>query len=105
MSAGGRDGETGIMEEMAEFYSSESWSGQTGLLKSIGVPELEWYFKTGKFESNNNENKKTIVKGGGWDIIRRSIYEEAVRKIKENSEVMEREAWAGEPWRCSGDSN
>ncbi|CAI0458311.1 unnamed protein product [Linum tenue] len=60
--------ETGMMEEMADFYSSESWPGRTGLLKSIGVPELEWYYKM-----------------GGWDTVRRSVYEDAVRKIKENT--------------------
>ncbi|CAI0458307.1 unnamed protein product [Linum tenue] len=64
--------ETGMMEEMADFYSSESWPGRTGLLKSIGVPELEWYYKMGDDE-------------GGWDTVRRSVYEDAVRKIKENT--------------------
>ncbi|CAI0458308.1 unnamed protein product [Linum tenue] len=62
--------ETGMMEEMADFYSSESWPGRTGLLKSIGVPELEWYYKMGKFETDNKK---------------RSVYEDAVRKIKENT--------------------
>ncbi|CAI0552911.1 unnamed protein product [Linum tenue] len=62
--------ETGMMEEMAEFYSSESWAGRVGLLKTIGVPELEWYYKMGNFESNKNN---------------RSVYEDAVRKIKENT--------------------
>ncbi|CAI0458312.1 unnamed protein product [Linum tenue] len=78
--------ETGMMEEMADFYSSESWPGRTGLLKSIGVPELEWYYKMGKFET---DNKKMIVNEGddegGWDTVRRSVYEDAVRKIKENT--------------------
>ncbi|CAI0458310.1 unnamed protein product [Linum tenue] len=69
--------ETGMMEEMADFYSSESWPGRTGLLKSIGVPELEWYYKMGKFEKGDDE--------GGWDTVRRSVYEDAVRKIKENT--------------------
>ncbi|CAI0553117.1 unnamed protein product [Linum tenue] len=64
--------ETGMMEEMAEFYSSESWAGRVGLLKTIGVPELEWYYK---MEEG----------GGGWDTVRRSVYEDAVRKIKENT--------------------
>ncbi|CAI0553112.1 unnamed protein product [Linum tenue] len=63
--------ETGMMEEMAEFYSSESWAGRVGLLKTIGVPELEWYYKMGNFESNKN-NRKMIVN-------------DAVRKIKENT--------------------
>ncbi|CAI0553109.1 unnamed protein product [Linum tenue] len=82
--------ETGMMEEMAEFYSSESWAGRVGLLKTIGVPELEWYYKMGNFESNKN-NRKMIVNGGdeegggGWDTVRRSVYEDAVRKIKENT--------------------
>ncbi|CAI0552912.1 unnamed protein product [Linum tenue] len=67
--------ETGMMEEMAEFYSSESWAGRVGLLKTIGVPELEWYYKMGNFEKG----------GGGWDTVRRSVYEDAVRKIKENT--------------------
>ncbi|CAI0552913.1 unnamed protein product [Linum tenue] len=69
--------ETGMMEEMAEFYSSESWAGRVGLLKTIGVPELEWYYKMGNFENEEG--------GGGWDTVRRSVYEDAVRKIKENT--------------------
>ncbi|CAN0876233.1 Adenylate isopentenyltransferase [Linum grandiflorum] len=66
--------ESGMYEEMAEFYSSESWSSQTGLLKAIGVPELERYFQqVGK------------EKLWGSDAVRRGVYEEAVRAIKENT--------------------
>ncbi|CAN1826404.1 Adenylate isopentenyltransferase [Linum perenne] len=77
--------ESGMLEELAEFYSEESWSSKTGLLKAIGVPEMERYFQVvmkngNKFHLGNNNKKKW-----GRDGVRRSVYEEAVRAIKENT--------------------
>ncbi|KAJ4709931.1 Adenylate isopentenyltransferase [Melia azedarach] len=75
--------ESGMFEELVEFFNSEKMRNNSlsraGLLKAIGVPEFEKYFKMyppGK------------VKGGGWrdwDRVRRAVYEEAVREIKENT--------------------
>lgn len=75
--------ESGMFEELAEFFDSDrmrnnnSVSLGVGLLKAIGVPEFERYFKM--YPPASGEVK------GEWDPVRRGVYQEAVREIKENT--------------------
>ncbi|CAN1775240.1 Adenylate isopentenyltransferase [Linum perenne] len=57
--------EAGMVEELAEFFASESWVNKAGLVEAICVPEFEHYFEL--------------------DAERKMVYEEAVREVKENT--------------------
>ncbi|CAN1775237.1 Adenylate isopentenyltransferase [Linum perenne] len=64
--------EAGMVEELAEFFASESWVNKAGLVEAICVPEFEHYFE--------------LVKNGNCsDAERKMVYEEAVREVKENT--------------------
>ncbi|KAL8161326.1 hypothetical protein V2J09_012815 [Rumex salicifolius] len=65
--------DSGMMEELAEFYASGkgAWGPNAGLRKAIGVPEFERYF--GIFAAEETGQ------------VRRVVYEEAVRAIKDNT--------------------
>ncbi|XP_050221546.1 adenylate isopentenyltransferase-like [Mercurialis annua] len=66
--------DSGMFEELLEYYDSVNPASQPGLRKAIGVPEFERYFK-----------KYPPGYGGEWDKVRRGVYEEAVRMIKDNT--------------------
>lgn len=82
----------GMFEELAEFYDHEKYPGEptnrTGLMKAIGVPEFESYFRrfppkqgTKTEKRSKKENDKRKSEAGG----EREGYEEAVREIKDNT--------------------
>ncbi|CAN0876227.1 Adenylate isopentenyltransferase [Linum grandiflorum] len=64
--------EAGMMEELEEFYFSESAVTQTGLREAICVPEFEKYFEL-------------VKKGDASDALKLRVYEEAVREAKDNT--------------------
>ncbi|KAL3644665.1 hypothetical protein CASFOL_009845 [Castilleja foliolosa] len=63
----------GMLEELAEYFEIAGGS-ESGLKKSIGVPEFEKYFE-----------RYGVDCGGGDDVERKRDYDEAVRAVKENS--------------------
>ncbi|EEF35354.1 adenylate dimethylallyltransferase, putative [Ricinus communis] len=67
--------DSGMFEELSEYYASVNPESQPGLRKAIGVPEFDRYFK--KYPPG--------YQGGKWDFVQRGVYEEAVRMIKENT--------------------
>ncbi|OAY31328.1 adenylate isopentenyltransferase [Manihot esculenta] len=72
--------ESGMPEELSEYYRWEDPASQPGLRKAIGVPEFERYFK------RYPPGRAGAGAGGGeWDEAQRREYEEAVREIKENT--------------------
>ncbi|KAJ0096071.1 hypothetical protein Patl1_14976 [Pistacia atlantica] len=79
--------ETGMFEELEEYFrESEELKycvnsvSRSGLRKAIGLPEFERYFREYPAEKVGSLTGK-----GGWDQVRRGVYEEAVRQIKENT--------------------
>ncbi|KAL4347323.1 hypothetical protein GQ457_17G005860 [Hibiscus cannabinus] len=74
--------DSGMLEELAEFYDARKEGIRVGLRKAIGVPEFDKYFKKyPPWESDENGR----VPRGGCDQARRDAYEEAVREIKDNT--------------------
>ncbi|CAN8269031.1 unnamed protein product [Cochlearia groenlandica] len=74
--------ESGMFQELAGFYNTGRFTKtQTGIHKSIGVPEFNRFFGIYPPENNNNNNDKACE----WDPERRVAYEEAVKEIKENT--------------------
>ncbi|XP_044489645.1 adenylate isopentenyltransferase-like [Mangifera indica] len=79
--------ETGMFEELQEYFrESEELKycfnsvRRTGLRKAIGLPEFEKYFR------EHTAEKAESLKGRlRWDQVRRGVYEEAIREIKENT--------------------
>ncbi|KAK8561550.1 hypothetical protein V6N13_149279 [Hibiscus sabdariffa] len=72
---------SGMLEELAQFYDPTKEGIRVGLRKAIGVPEFDKYFKKHPpWESE--ENGRVPAKR---DQVRRDAYEEAVREIKENT--------------------
>lgn len=67
--------DSGMFEELSEYRRWKDPMSQPGLLKAIGVPEFDRYFK--KYPPGTGE--------GEWDEGRRGAYEEAAREIKENT--------------------
>ncbi|KAJ6988065.1 adenylate isopentenyltransferase-like [Populus alba x Populus x berolinensis] len=63
--------DSGMLDELSEYYGSVDAANQIGLRKAIGVPEFDRYFKRGI--------------GVEWDRVRRGAYEDCVREIKENT--------------------
>ncbi|KAJ0038636.1 hypothetical protein Pint_21970 [Pistacia integerrima] len=79
--------ETGMFEELEEYFrESEELKycvnsvSRSGLRKAIGLPEFERYFR-----EYPAEEVESLTGKGGWDQVRRGVYEEAVRQIKENT--------------------
>ncbi|XP_023641333.1 adenylate isopentenyltransferase 8, chloroplastic [Capsella rubella] len=71
--------ESGMFEELADFYNPR-YSGsknQTGIYKSIGIPEFDRYFSLYPPERNHKVSE--------WDKARKAAYEEAVQAIKEST--------------------
>ncbi|XP_074306559.1 adenylate isopentenyltransferase-like [Silene latifolia] len=85
--------DSGMIDELAKYYESEinEWKPETGIRKSIGVPEFEHYFKNGLDEEGSDGYKDAAVKavkdntcrlaktqvgkilrlrGGGWGLHR-----------------------------------
>ncbi|KAG9156869.1 hypothetical protein Leryth_024479 [Lithospermum erythrorhizon] len=73
--------ESGMLEELGEFFESElsKVDKHFGILKAIGVPELENYFR------HYYNNKKNNSSGRGADVAE---YDRAVRLIKLNTRVL-----------------
>ncbi|KNA03253.1 hypothetical protein SOVF_211000 [Spinacia oleracea] len=71
--------DSGMVNELAEFYESgmvDELAPDTGLTKAIGVPEFERYFRyNGGCDACKEER----------DRVRRGLYDDAVRTIKENT--------------------
>lgn len=77
----------GMLEELAQFYDPEMADLETrvGLRKAIGVPEFEEYFR-------RHHPKGRDYREG--DPLQASAFEEAVRKIKENTwQLTKRQLW------------
>ncbi|XP_021298849.1 adenylate isopentenyltransferase [Herrania umbratica] len=74
--------DSGMFEELAQFYAPDKESVRVGLRKAIGVPEFDGYFrKYPPWESEENG----MVPEEGCDPVRREAYEEAVREIQDNT--------------------
>ncbi|KAJ6771994.1 ADENYLATE ISOPENTENYLTRANSFERASE 4-RELATED [Salix koriyanagi] len=72
--------DSGMFDELSEYYGSIDSANQTVLRKAIGVPEFDRYFK--KYPPGSGCGRGI---GGEWDQAQRGIYEECVREIKENT--------------------
>ncbi|KAK8643526.1 hypothetical protein V6N13_012818 [Hibiscus sabdariffa] len=74
--------DSGMFEELAQFYDPTKAGVMVGLRKAIGVPEFDAYFrKYPPWESPENG----VVPDKDSDPIRREAYEEAVKEIKDNT--------------------
>ncbi|KAK8691512.1 hypothetical protein V6N13_075022 [Hibiscus sabdariffa] len=74
--------DSGMFEELAQFYDPTKAGVMVGLRKAIGVPEFDAYFRRyPPWESPENG----VVPKKGSDPVRREAYEEAVREIKDNT--------------------
>ncbi|GMJ03303.1 isopentenyltransferase 1, Arabidopsis thaliana isopentenyltransferase 1 [Hibiscus trionum] len=73
--------ESGMLEELAQFYDPTKEGIRVGLRKAIGVPEFDKYFK--KYPPWESEENGTVP--ARCDRVRRDAYEEAVREIKDNT--------------------
>ncbi|XWS22495.1 hypothetical protein CRYUN_Cryun29cG0040200 [Craigia yunnanensis] len=74
--------DSGMFEELAQFYDPAKEDVLVGLRKAIGVPEFDVYFR--KYPPWEREEKSVVPKEG-CDPARREAYEEAVREIKDNT--------------------
>ncbi|KAG5240404.1 hypothetical protein OIU78_006958 [Salix suchowensis] len=72
--------DSGMLDELSEYYGSVDPASQIGLRKAIGVPEFGRYLK--KYPPGSGCGRGT---GGEWDRGRRGVYEDSVREIKENT--------------------
>ncbi|KAG8382888.1 hypothetical protein BUALT_Bualt05G0126100 [Buddleja alternifolia] len=78
--------DSGMYEELAEYFGSDSVNHQSGIKKAIGVPEFESYFK--KFQ---NKGEDLTIDG---DVEKMLAYEDAVRAIKDNTcQLAKRQLW------------
>ncbi|KAK8512922.1 hypothetical protein V6N12_030330 [Hibiscus sabdariffa] len=74
--------DSGMLEELAQFYDPAKQGIRVGLRKAIGVPEFDKYFSQyPPWESAENGS----VPHPGSDTARREAYEEAVTAIKDNT--------------------
>ncbi|XP_052198692.1 adenylate isopentenyltransferase-like [Diospyros lotus] len=79
--------DSGMVDELGDYFGSDPGPSRGGLGKAIGVPEFEAYFR--KFGGGSSRGGDGV--GGGtkeWkgdDPVRRAVYEEAVRAIKDNT--------------------
>ncbi|XP_017633230.1 adenylate isopentenyltransferase [Gossypium arboreum] len=74
--------DSGMLEELAQFYDPTKAGVMVGLRKAIGVPEFDAYFrKYQPWESPENG----VVPNKDRDQSRREAYEEALREIKDNT--------------------
>ncbi|GMH27500.1 hypothetical protein Nepgr_029343 [Nepenthes gracilis] len=74
--------DSGMLDELAQYYESEINESEinTGLRKAIGVPEFRRYFRM--FPGRMKDTHGGV---GEDDQVRRVVYEEAVRAIKDNT--------------------
>ncbi|KAJ6429790.1 hypothetical protein OIU84_021233 [Salix udensis] len=72
--------DSGMLDELSEYYGSVDPASQIGLRKAIGVPEFGRYLK--EYPPGSGCGRGT---GGEWDRGRRGVYEDSVREIKENT--------------------
>lgn len=75
--------DSGMFEELAQFYDPSKECVRVGLRKAIGVPEFDSYFK--KYPPWKSKENGTVPPKEGCDLARREAYEEAVREIKDNT--------------------
>ncbi|XWS34980.1 hypothetical protein CRYUN_Cryun21dG0084400 [Craigia yunnanensis] len=74
--------DSGLFEELAQFYDPAKEGVLVGLRKAIGVPEFDVYFrKYPPWESQENG----VVPKEGCDPARREAYVEALKGIKDNT--------------------
>ncbi|XVE92581.1 hypothetical protein REPUB_Repub01dG0110700 [Reevesia pubescens] len=74
--------DSGMFEELAQFYDPTKESIQVGLRKAIGVSEFDENFR--KYPPWESEENGMVPKEG-CNPMRKEAYEEAVREIKENT--------------------
>ncbi|OMO99649.1 tRNA isopentenyltransferase [Corchorus capsularis] len=74
--------DSGMFQELAQFYDPANEGVRVGLRKAIGVPEFDRYFK--RYPPWVSE-ENGVVPEQGCDPVRREAYEEAVREIKDNT--------------------
>ncbi|GMI79829.1 isopentenyltransferase 1, Arabidopsis thaliana isopentenyltransferase 1 [Hibiscus trionum] len=74
--------DSGMLEELAQFYDPRKEGIRVGLRKAIGVPEFDKYFK--KYPPWESDENGRVPKKG-CNHARRDAYEEAVREIKDNT--------------------
>lgn len=70
--------DSGMVDELAQFFDpdeTDQSENRTGLRKAIGVPEFDRYFK--EYPPGSKEEEE--------DRVRRGVYKEAVRAIKDNT--------------------
>ncbi|KAG6764200.1 hypothetical protein POTOM_031659 [Populus tomentosa] len=72
--------DSGMLDELSEYYGSVDAASQIGLRKAIGVPEFDRYFK--RYPPGSGCGRGIGVE---WDRVRRGAYEDCVREIKENT--------------------
>ncbi|KAG4152700.1 hypothetical protein ERO13_D04G137900v2 [Gossypium hirsutum] len=77
--------ESGMLEELAQFYEPTKVGVLVGLRKAIGVSEFDEYFR--KYPPWESEANGRIPKEG-CDQARKEAYEEAVRLIKDNTCIL-----------------
>ncbi|GAB4828845.1 hypothetical protein Ancab_018505 [Ancistrocladus abbreviatus] len=85
--------DSGMLEELARYNESEIHESRpnTGLRKAIGVPEFERYFRMfprgaeERVKDTRCEEEGESQKEREKNHVRRVVYEEAVRAIKENT--------------------
>ncbi|MBA0726703.1 hypothetical protein Golax_002513 [Gossypium laxum] len=77
--------ESGMLEELAQFYDPTKVGVRVGLRKAIGVSEFDEYFR--KYPPWESEANGRIPKEG-CDQARKEAYVEAVRQIKDNTCIL-----------------
>ncbi|KAE8711813.1 Adenylate isopentenyltransferase [Hibiscus syriacus] len=95
--------DSGMLEELAQFYDPTKDDSRVGLRKAIGVPEFDKYFK--KYPPWESKENGTVPppKEGCNNQARRAAYEEAVREIKYNTcRLAKRQIWKIKQLRQSG---
>ncbi|KAE8663563.1 Adenylate isopentenyltransferase [Hibiscus syriacus] len=76
--------DSGMLEELAQFYDPSKQGIRVGLRKAIGVPEFDKYFS--KYPPWETVENGLVPPPGNSDTAeRREAYEEAVRDIKDNT--------------------
>ncbi|KAE8698854.1 Adenylate isopentenyltransferase 1 [Hibiscus syriacus] len=75
--------DSGMLEELGQFYDPAKQGIRIGLRKAIGVPEFDKYFT--KFPPRETVEKELVPPLSSSDTARRTAYEEAVRDIKDNT--------------------
>ncbi|KAE8686899.1 exostosin family protein [Hibiscus syriacus] len=95
--------ESGMLEELAQFYDPTKEDFRVGLRKAIGVPEFGIYFKSYPPWESKENGTVPPAKEGCNNQARRAAYEEAVREIKHSTcRLAKRQIWKIQRLRESG---